>query len=242
MAGKLKDKTVLITGGGRGIGREIARALASEQAAIVLAARTEAELAETAEIVEAAGSQAHIVVTDMADLGSLAKLTSYINDELGRLDILINNAGVTLSSAIEDTDDAMYQKVMDINARAPYVLCRDLLGLIRKSESGYIINMSSVVGVKGYALQSAYGSSKHALRGMSMALAEELRDTNIRVHVICPGGTATEMVSSVRPDISLDDLIAPAEIAELIHYLVTHKGNAMVDELHIRRKTSAPWF
>ncbi len=242
MSDILKDKIALITGSGRGIGREVAKALAVEGATIVLAARTESELAETAELVEAAGGKAYVRVTDMAELDSLALLVDYVKSEHGRLDILVNNAGVTLSSPICDTDNDMYQTVMDINARAPHVLCRDLLGLIRKSEAGYIINISSVVGLKGYALQTAYSASKHALRGMSMALAEELRDSNIRVHVICPGGTATDMVTRVRPDIPVDELIDPAEIAELVHYLVTHKGNAMMDELHIRRKTSAPWY
>ena len=242
MTKKLTNKIALITGGGRGIGKEIALALGSEAATVVLTSRTETELKAVAEQIETAGGKAITVVSDMADLGSLKQLTDFISNELGGLDLLVNNAGITCSGAMEETDNVIYQRVMDINARAPYVLCRDLLGLLRKSDAGYIINISSVVGVKGYALQTAYSSSKHALRGMSIALAEELRDTNIRVHVICPGGTATEMVSKVRPDIALDELIDPKEVAELVHYLITHKGNAMVDELHIRRKSSAPWF
>jgi NAD(P)-dependent dehydrogenase (short-subunit alcohol dehydrogenase family) len=114
--------------------------------------------------------------------------------------------------------------------------------MLRKSQAAYIINIASVVGVKGYPLQSAYTSSKHALRGMSISLAEELRDSNIRVHVLCPGGVDTGMVGNVRPDIKKEDLIGPDEIAELVVYLVTHKGNAVIDELHIRRATAAPWF
>ncbi len=73
-------------------------------------------------------------------------------------------------------------------------------------------------------------------------LPEVMRGTNIRVHVLCPGGVATDMVARVRPDIAKDELIGPEELAELVHYLVTHKGNAVVDELHIRRATSTPWF
>ena len=77
---------------------------------------------------------------------------------------------------------------------------------------------------------------------MSISLAEELRGSNVRVHVICPGGVDTEMVGRVRPDINKDELIGPGEIAELVVYLVTHQGNAVVDELHVRRATSSPWF
>ena len=131
---------------------------------------------------------------------------------------------------------------MWVNARAPFILCREALALLRKSQAGYIINIASVVGVKGYPLQSAYTSSKHALRGMTISLSEELRDSNIRVHLLCPGGVDTDMVSNVRPDIKKEDLIGPDEIAELVLYLVTHKGRGIVDELHIRRAAAAPWF
>jgi 3-oxoacyl-[acyl-carrier protein] reductase len=98
------------------------------------------------------------------------------------------------------------------------------------------------VGVKGYPNQTAYTASKHALRGFSIALANELKDEKINVHVICPGGVATEMISSVRPDLDLDELIQPEEIAEIVMYLLTHRGNAVIDELHLRRQTGDPWF
>ena len=150
--------------------------------------------------------------------------------------------GVTLSADLEKTSTKDWQRCMFINARAPFILCREALGLLRKSPAAYIVNIASVVGVKGYPQQSAYTSSKHALRGMSISLAEELRGTNVRVHVICPGGVDTDMVSWVRPDIATDELIKPDEIAELVLYLVTHKGNAVVDEIRIRRATSTPWF
>jgi len=131
---------------------------------------------------------------------------------------------------------------MLVNARAPFILCREALPLLKKAKAGYIINIASVVGVKGYPLQSAYTSSKHALRGMTISLAEELRGSNIRVHLLCPGGVDTDLVQKVRPDIKKDELIQPEEIAELVLYLVTHKGNAVIDELHIRRAASTPWF
>jgi NAD(P)-dependent dehydrogenase (short-subunit alcohol dehydrogenase family) len=122
------------------------------------------------------------------------------------------------------------------------LLTRQCLPLLKQAPQATIVNIASVVGVKGYPKQSAYTASKHALRGWSIALAEEMRDTNVRVHVLCPGGVDTDMVSSVRPDIPKDALIAPEEIAELVAYCFTHKGNAVVDEFRIRRSASAPWF
>jgi 3-oxoacyl-[acyl-carrier protein] reductase len=242
MAGRLDEKVALVTGGSRGIGRAIAVALAREGAAAVLAARSPEALAEAADLVRRAGGRVESVVTELAEEASICHLMQVTQERFGRLDILVNNAGITHSASFEETRTEDLDRCWAINARAPFLLCREALGLLRQSPAASIINISSVVGVKGYPLQSAYTASKHALRGMSIALAEELRDTNIRVHVICPGGVDTDMVGSVRPDITKDELIGPAEIAELVLYLVTHRGNAVVDELHIRRATAAPWF
>lgn len=242
MAGRLDGKVAIVTGGSRGIGRAISAALAEEGAAVVLAARSARTLAEAAELIRKAGGRAEAVVTELVDEESIRNLVRVTKEKFGRLDILINNAGVTHSARLEETRTEDLDRCWAINARAPFILCREALGLLRQAEAGCIVNISSVVGVKGYPLQSAYTASKHAVRGMSIALAEELRGTNIRVHVICPGGVDTGMVGNVRPDIKKEDLIGPEEIAELVLYLVTHRGNAVVDELHIRRAAAAPWF
>jgi len=242
MAGRLDGQVAIVTGGSRGIGRAIALALAGEGAAVVLAARATDVLAEAADLVRRAGGRAEPVVTELAEEASIRNLVRATQERFGRLDILVNNAGITHSARLEETRTEDLDRCWAVNARAPFILCREALPLLRRSEAGRIINISSVVGVKGYPLQSAYTASKHALRGMSIALAEELRGTKIRVHVICPGGVDTDMVGNVRPDIKKEELIAPDEIAELVLYLVTHRGNAVVDELHLRRATAAPWF
>jgi len=242
MTQRLAEKVAIVTGGSRGIGRAICLALAGEGAAVVMAARSAETLAEATQIVRRAGGRAESVVTELADEQSIRNLVRVTQDRFGRLDILINNAGITHSARLEDTRTEDLDRCWTINARAPFLLCREALPLLRKSEEATIVNISSVVGVKGYPLQSAYTASKHALRGMTISLAEELRGTNIRVHVICPGAVDTGMAGNVRPDIKKEDLIGPGEIADLVLYLVTHRGNAVVDELHIRRAAAAPWF
>ncbi len=190
----------------------------------------------------AAGGRAEIVPTELTDEGSIKNLVSATAKKFGKLDILVNNAGVTHSARLEDTKTADWQRCMDVNARAPFILCRQALPILKRAQRACIINIASVVGVKGYPLQSAYTASKHALRGMTISLAEELRESNVRVHLLCPGGVDTDMVGRVRPDIPKDDLMKPEEIAELVLYLVTHEGNAVIDELHIRRAAASPWF
>jgi len=242
MGKSLAGKVAIVTGASRGIGRAISVALGGEGASVVLAARAVAKLEEVAEEVKEAGGEAEIVVTELREEDSIKNLVRAISEKFGRLDVLINNAGVTHSAALPETATEDWDRCMQVNSRAPFILCREALPLLREAEAGFIINIASVVGVKGYPLQSAYTASKHALRGMTISLAEELRGSSVRVHLLCPGGVDTEMVGSVRPDINKEDLIGAGEIAELVLYLFTHKGNAVMDELHIRRAASAPWF
>ena len=242
MEKRLKGKVAIVTGAGRGIGKAISLALANEAATVVLAARAIDKLKETAEQVTNTGGKAHIIPTELTDEHSIKNLVKETGKSFGRLDILVNNAGITHSAKLEETLTEDWDRCQQINARAPFILCREALPLLKKAEAAYVINIASVVGVKGYPLQSAYTASKHALRGMTISLAEELKGFNIRVHLLCPGGVDTELVQNVRPDIKKQDLMQPEEIAELVLYLVTHRGNAVIDELHIRRAASTPWF
>ena len=242
MPKRLHGKIAVVTGASRGVGRAISVSLAKEGAAVVLAARALDKLRETARQVEDVGAKAEIVVTDLAEEESIKDLVEATNSKFGRLDILVNNAGLTHSAELEKTTTQDWDRLFTVNTRAPFILCREALPLLRKAEAAYIVNIVSIVGVKCYPLQSAYTASKHALRGMTKSLAEELRGSNVRVHSICPGGIDTDMIEQIRPDLKKEDLMQPEEIAELVLYLVTHTGNAVIDELHIRRAASSPWF
>jgi len=242
MPRRLAGKVAIVTGASRGIGRAISIALAKEAATVVLAARSIKKLRETAQQVTQAEGYAEIVVTDLTEEKSIKNLVKVTGKKFGRLNILVNNAGITHSAKLQETKTKDWERCFQVNARAPFLLCREALPLLKKADTAHIVNIASVVGVKGYPLQSAYTASKHALRGMTISLAEELKGSNIRVHLLCPGGVDTELVQKVRPDIKKEDLIQPEEIAELVVYLVTHKGNAVIDELHIRRAASSPWF
>jgi 3-oxoacyl-[acyl-carrier protein] reductase len=240
--GELKGKVAIVTGASRGIGREISLLFGKMGATVVLAARAKELLEEVAQQIKDNGSDAEIFQLELEDENSIKELVDFVKDKYDTLDILVNNAGITHSALLEETSTEDYDKVMSVNVRGPFVLCREALDMLKKSDSGRIINISSVVGVKGYPLQSAYTASKHALRGMSISLANELKDTSVRVHVICSGGVDTEMVGRVRPDINKDELIDPKEVAELVGYLASCKGKGVIDEIRIRRETSDPWF
>ena len=238
----LDGQIALVTGASRGIGRAVALALANLGVHIVAAARNQKLLDALVNQIKQAGGKSTAMTFDLADEASINVLVQQVQDQFGRLDILVNNAGLTLSASMDKTSTEDFDRIMTVNNRGPYLLTQQCLPLLRQAPQATIVNVSSVVGVKGYAKQTVYTASKHALRGWSIALAEELRDTKIRVHVLCPGGVDTDMVGNVRPDIPKDALISPEEIAELVVYCVTHKGNAVIDEFRIRRAASGPWF
>ncbi|MBN1846602.1 MAG: SDR family oxidoreductase [Sedimentisphaerales bacterium] len=243
MARDLRDNVAIVTGASQGIGKAISLELAKAGANVVLAARSRDALEElAAQINRLKKDTALAVPTDVASEESIRNLLAAVEEHWGRMDILVNNAGRTLSRPLAETTSADWDRLMAVNARGAFLLCRESLALLRRSERAHIVNISSVVGVKGYTRQIAYTASKHALRGMSIALAEELRDTNIRVHVICPGGVLTEMTDSVRPDIPKDELILPEEIADWVLHLLRQEGRGVVDEIRIRRASSGPWF
>jgi NAD(P)-dependent dehydrogenase (short-subunit alcohol dehydrogenase family) len=130
---------------------------------------------------------------------------------------------------------------MTVNARAPFILCREAIPYLSRQDVSFIINIASVVATKGYINQSAYGASKHALLGMTKALAKEVQKDGIRVLAINPGGVDTDQLGLSRPDLDRSVLMQPDEVADIVLFLVTRQGNAVIDEVNVRRAASTPW-
>jgi len=237
----LQGQVALVTGAGRGIGRAIALELARAGATVALTARTEPELQTLAEAIRSEGGQAAVFPSDLNDDAQVIGLIAAVAGQLGRLDILVNNAGTSVNQTLEKSSTDDFDLLMRVNLRAPFLLCRESIPHLRAQGGGFIVNIASVVAVKGYANQALYAASKHALLGMSKSLAREVQPDHIRVHVICPGGVATEMVTQMRPDLDPSGLIQPHEIAETVVFLVTRRGRAAIDQIDVRRDTNIPW-
>jgi len=247
----LSGKVAVVTGAGRGIGAAIAKGLAAEGARVALAARTEAQLSAIADSIErSAPDEASdlprtiVVPTDVREEPSVRHLMGEVRQTYGRMDILVNSAGVLTKKPLEQTSVEEWDTIMDVNARGPFLVCREAVPLLRETNGGrrYIVNIASVVGIKGYVGQGAYTASKHALMGLTKVLCKELEEDGIRVHAICPGGVATEMVKESRPDLDESVLMVPDDIADIVLFLVTRQGNAVVDQVKVRRQASDPWF
>lgn len=234
-------RVILITGAGGGIGSALARRLATPDTALVLLGRNSEKLAAVAALAAQQGAQTLTLAGDLTDDAYAADCVRTAAAHFGGLDVLINNAGMTLSSPLEQTPIAQYDRIMAINARAPYLMCQLALPLLRKSACASILNIASVVAHKGYPLQSAYAASKHALAGFTKSLANEVYRDGIRVHMIAPGGVFTDMVRISRPDLTGEDMILPEDIAEITAFLLEHRTNAVIDEICVHRAGKEPF-
>ena len=130
---------------------------------------------------------------------------------------------------------------MAINTKVPYFLTQFALPYLRLSAAATVINIASVVAHAGYPQQSVYTASKHALLGMTKSIANELYKKNIRVHAISPGGVYTDMVKISRPDLSPEGMILPEDIAEIVHFFLSHRTNAVIDEICVHRLGKEPF-
>lgn len=238
----LKGKVALITGASRGIGQAITQTLAQKGLRLALNARSLDRLIKVKSMLTLAEGDIVLCPGDLSNPSTPAAVIKKAVDYFGQLDIVINNAGVALAKPLADTTLEEWDKQIAVNARAPFLLCREAIPYLKKSEVATIINLSSVVGTKGYINQGAYTASKHALMGLTKVLARELHPEGIRVHVIAPGGVATDLISNMRPDLEPDDLIHPQEIADIVWFLLSHRqGKAVIDEINLRRASNQPW-
>ena len=232
----LGGKTALVTGGGGGIGREIATRLKAAGANVAICGRNVEKLEAAAHAIGGALT----LPGDLLDDTYVQSCVDRTVETFGGLDILINTAGVVLSKPFAETAIEDFDRVMATNVRAPFLLIRRALPHLRKAR-GRVINIASVVAHKGYPLQSAYAASKHALLGLSKSLANELYEDGVRVHVISPGGVYTDMAKVARPDLSPDGLISAAEVADAVMFLLSLDKNAVIDEICLHRQGKAPF-
>lgn len=238
---KLKGRTAIVTGAASGIGKATALRLAKLGINIVTCTRRANLIENLKKEIELKGVKALILHGDLTSDGFTEKIVKSTIEHFGQLDILINNAGMTLNKKFEDNTLEDFKKIMTINVEVPFLLCQKSIPYLKQSKNAEIINITSVVAHKGYPFQSLYTASKHALSGMSKSLANEYCGTNIRVHLIAPGGVYTDMVKIARPDLTGEGLIMPEDIADVIEFFITHRNNSVIDEVRVHRIGKTPF-
>jgi len=192
---KLAGNIALVTGGGRGIGRSIALALARSGADVAVAARREEDVKAVTQEIQAAGRRSVAIRCDVGVRSEVEQMVKAAEAELGPIEILVNNAGVAASAKFVDTDDELWERHLRINLTGTFLVCRAVVPAMIRRQSGRIINIASIVARVPVLYTAAYCASKHGVLGLTRAMALEFAKYGITVNAICPGWVETDMVT-----------------------------------------------
>jgi len=237
---RFKGEVALITGGGTGIGREIARLLARDGASVAVCGRTAATLEETARLA-ATGGKAKAFPCDITRPEQVARLVQQVEESFGPVSILVNNAGIARFAPLWQLSVEDYDAMMDVNVKGAFLCSRAVIPGMIERKRGRILNVASVAGVRPYPNQGGYVASKHAILGLSKVMALELQPHGIQVQTLSPGGVDTPLSRGSRNDVDFSDWMRPEEVAEAAIFLLSQEGIAVTDHLILRRRKATAW-
>lgn len=236
----LKGKVALVTGGGSGIGQGIATKLAIEGANVVVCGRRQKPLEKVAAGLEQEAGRVEAIQADVSQVEDVQRLVDETVGSFGRIDVLVNNAGIGGGQAIHEHNIGVWDEIIAVNLRGPFLMARAVLPLMREQGSGHLINISSESATTHYKDSGAYGVSKHALNALSEYIQAENQDFGIRVDTICPGMVVTEMTEG-RPGLDHSKCLEPADIADLVHWLLTRRANIKIGTPILIQTMKNPW-
>ncbi len=235
MSDPLKGKRALVTGGSKGIGLAIAEALAKEGVAVAICGRQDKELQRALELIgqTAPDTKATACVADVSKTADVANLFSYIDRELGGLDILINNAGLGIFRPAADLTVEEWDRMIGVNLSGTFYCSRLALPRLRQAGGGFIINISSLAGKNPFAGGSGYNASKFGMNGFSEAMMLDHRHDNVRVSYIMPGSVDTEF-SGQASEAKSDWKIAPEDIADIVLHILQMPKRTLISRVEVR--------
>jgi len=244
----LEETGALVTGASSGIGAATATALAEEGAAVALAARREDRLRDLADQIDANGGSAVVIPTDVTDRDQVETMVETATQEVG-LDVLVNNAGVMRSAPLDRADLADLRRMIDVNLFGVMATTREALPSLTADDGGHVVNVSSVAAIRPESIQPGYAATKAGVDAFTEALRKDLVDTDVRVTVVRPGGTQTELGTSITDEATIEQLrtmirettfMDPIDVAASILHAVVQPPYASVNELVVR-PTDQEW-
>lgn len=238
----LKDKVVLVTGAGQGLGAAICRTLSNAGAIVALADIKPDGLKKTAKEITDTGCEAQTYVLDVSDLESVERVVSDVVKDFGRLDFVINNAGVDYTKSVEEISYDEWGKVIDVNLKGPFMVSKASFPHLKKNGGGHIVNIVSTAAKRAWENASAYHASKWGLLGFSHALHTEARPQNIKVTALIAGGMKTPFILERFPDVDPDVLQDPENVADTVKYVLSQPAGTVIPEVMVlpMRETSWP--
>lgn len=230
---ELKGSVVLVTGAGRGIGRAIALAFGREGASVALMGKTKKSLVDVQRELRESGAGTAVLPGDVSDEGSVSRCVAAAEQQLGPVDVLVNNAGIFAVGPIDRMDTLVFDQVLAVNLRGPFLMARAVLPGMKARQKGHIFNIASTAGRRGFPGGGAYCASKFGLVGLSEAMTYEARTHDVRVTCIFPSTVATDLARKAGIVTHEDRAIQPEDVAFAVVSLAKMEGRAMPTSLEV---------
>lgn len=231
----LTGQVAVVTGASQGIGAAIAKTLASLGANVVLTSRNKAKLDQVAQEISAHGGQASVRACDLTDAEAIAEFAQHVLSTHRHCGILVNNAGIgTFDRPLHDFEPDLWDEMFATNLRAPYLLIRAFAPSMIAAKHGHIVNVSSLAGKNPVPNASAYAATKWGLNGLTVSVAEELRQHQVRVSLVCPGTVQTEFAGGFSVKKTALGALQPDDVAHVVAMLVTQADQSFVSDVSIR--------
>ncbi|MCA1992209.1 MAG: SDR family oxidoreductase [Coleofasciculus sp. S288] len=239
--GTLQGKVAIVTGGGRGLGEAICRMLA-EAGAIAIVADIREDLSEkVVQQIQDNGGKAQALKLDVSDAEQVEAAIQNIATQYGRLDILINNAGVDVTLPVDELSVQDWNRIMAVNLNGPFIMSKSVLPYMKQQGRGHIVNIVSTASKRTWPNASAYHASKWGLLGFSHALHVEARPENIKVTAVVAGGMRTPFLLDRFPDIDVNVLQDPKNVADTIRYVLMQPEETVIPEVMVLPMREKSW-
>ncbi|SEH14192.1 SDR family NAD(P)-dependent oxidoreductase [Thermoleophilum album] len=240
----MPERAALVTGGSSGIGFDIARALGEDGYALTISARKPDKLEEAARTLRDAGLEVHAVAANMAEEEDIKRVAREHRERYGRLDVLVNNAGVGIAGPIEQTDTKRLDIQLDVNLRAVYLMTRECIPLLKQAGAehrrAHIINTASIAGKIPQPGLAAYSAAKAGVVALTQATIRELSNEGVRATALCPGFVATPMTEWIKEHVPESEMIQTSDIVAAVRFLLSCSPNCIVPEIQFVRPGDMP--
>lgn len=237
----VNGKIILVTGGGQGLGAAICRTLAADGATVIPVDVQQGNLTKITEEIKGTGGKIEGFQMDVADVNNVEQVINQVIEKYGKIDAVINNAGIDYTMAIDEISNNQFQQVINVNLVGPFNVSKAIFAHFKANGAGHIVNIASTASKRAWPNASAYHASKWGLLGLSHALHAELRKDKIKVTAVVAGGMQTPFILERFPDTPLDVLQDPKNVADTVKFVLCMPEASVIPEIMVVPMTETSW-